>query len=66
MTTEVLSGFLAPAQAARQLGIAEGSLRYYARLGRLPVVMAGGRPLYRTDDIQRIGRERTEGEKSNV
>ena len=66
MATEVLSGYLAPVEAARRLRLAEGTLRYYARLGRLPVVLAGGRPLYRVEDVDRFARERAERGNGNV
>ena len=60
MVTEVatIPGYITPGVAARQLGITEGTLRYHQRRGRLPIVLIGGVPFYRVQDVQTFARRR--------
>lgn len=59
-TVEQLSGYLAPSQAAARLGIAEATLRLWAKGGRIPALATPTGRLYRDVDVARVARERAE------
>jgi len=61
MTVETLAGYLSPSQAARAAGVDVGTLKLWMKNGKLPALMVPpGRRLYRTEDIERLTRERAE------
>lgn len=60
MTTaiEELTGYLAPSQAAARLGVAEATLRLWAKGGRVPTLVTPTGRLYRVKDIDKIAEQR--------
>ena len=55
--SECIDGFLTQTQAARRLGVSEGSVRYYTKIGRLPAVLIAGRKVYRVAAVDQFARE---------
>jgi len=64
MTVKIMTGYLSPSQAARAAGVDVGTLKLWMKSGKLPALMVPpGRRLYRTEDIERIARERAQKEQ---
>ncbi len=67
MAAETFEGFLSPSQAARVAGVDTATLKYHTKTGKLQAVMVPpGRRLYRTEEIERFARERTERQGHSV
>lgn len=65
VTTAEMAAYLSPSQAARELGVADSTLRVIVRRGELPALRTPNGIILHRDDVARVRRERAEKEKGN-
>ncbi len=57
---ETLEGYITPARAAHRIGIAPLTLKQWAKRGRIPALLTPLGLVFRTEDVERVAREREE------
>lgn len=57
-TVETMAGFLSPSETARALGIADSTVRYLVRTGKLPAVRTPNGLILRVADVDQCRQER--------
>ena len=57
---EVLEGYVSPARAAHRIGVAPLTIKVWAKQGRIPALLTPLGLVFRTEDVERVAREREE------